>query len=125
MNEKYDIFISYSRNDLKKVKAIKVELENTTHARCWMDLEGIESGVPRFTKNIIDDIKNTSVFLFIRSKDSQSSEFALRELRFATKNNKSVSYWFLGFLLLFIYAEELQYFLKQTWYLDVPHPKLS
>ena len=54
---KYDVFISYSRKDLERVKAIKAEIEQATGARCWMDLEGIESGVPHFTQAIIDGIE--------------------------------------------------------------------
>ena len=45
-----DIFISYSRKDLKKVAAIRKNLEEATSIECWMDLEGIESGAIRFTK---------------------------------------------------------------------------
>ena len=84
-NMKYDVFISYSRANLEVVKSIKAEIEMTTGVKCWMDLEGIESGVPRFTKSIIDGIKQCQIFLFMCSAQSQSSEFALRELNFADK----------------------------------------
>lgn len=46
------IFISYSRKDLEKVKAIKEEIEKATDTECWMDLEGIESGAQQFTQDI-------------------------------------------------------------------------
>lgn len=82
---KYDAFISYSRSNLETVKAIKDEIERTTGIKCWMDLEGIESGAPRFTKSIIDGINQCQIFLFMYSAQSQSSEFALRELNFAGK----------------------------------------
>ena len=82
---KYDVFISYSRANLETVKPIKDEIERTTGIKCWMDLEGIESGVPRFTKSIIDGINQCQIFLFMCSAQSQSSEFALRELNFAGK----------------------------------------
>ncbi len=90
MNEHYDIFISYSRKDLERVKTIKAELEQATNARCWMDLQGVESGVPRFTTAIIDGIRACDVFLFMRSETSQTSEFALRELNYASKRHKKV-----------------------------------
>lgn len=85
-----DVFISYSRHDLEAVKAIKQEIENAIEGRCWMDLEGIESGMPRFTKAIIDGINDCSVFLFMRSEASQTSKFALRELNFAEEKGKRV-----------------------------------
>ena len=79
----YDIFISYSRKDLEQVKAIKSKIELATGAKCWMDLEGIESGAPRFTKAIIDGIEQSQVFLFMRSAQSQASKYALLELNYA------------------------------------------
>ena len=90
MDKKYDVFISYSRTNLEQVKDIKALVEQQTEARCWMDLEGIESGVPRFTTAIIDGIKECQVLLFMRSAQSQRSEFALRELNFASKRGKKV-----------------------------------
>ena len=87
---KYDIFISYSRANLEKVKAIKADIEQTTGARCWMDLKDIKVGAPRFTHSIIDGIKKSNFFLFMRSEVSQSSEYALREIHFAVKQGKTV-----------------------------------
>lgn len=52
----YDIFISYSRRNLQEVKKIKDVIEKPTLATCWIDLDGIESGTPRFTKSIIKAI---------------------------------------------------------------------
>lgn len=85
-----NIFISYSRTNLDKVKAIKDDIEKSTQQRCWMDLEGIEAGLPRFTQAIIDGIKECKVFLFMRTAQSQESEFALRELNFASKRVEHV-----------------------------------
>ena len=39
-----EIFISYSRKDFEKVKAIKNEIDSELGIKCWMDLDGIESG---------------------------------------------------------------------------------
>ena len=80
-----EIFISYSRKDLEKVRVIKAEIEKTTGAECWMDLENVVSGAPQFTQDIVDGINGSRVFLFMLSKDSQNSKFALRELNFAMK----------------------------------------
>ena len=85
---KYNAFISYSRSDLKIVKDIKKEIERNTGVRCWMDLLGIESGEPSFTKAIIDGINASMVFLFMRSEASQASKYALRELNYAAKRKK-------------------------------------
>lgn len=83
----HDVFISYSRVNLNKVKAIKTEIEQVTGARCWMDLDGgIESGEPRFTKSIIEGIESCTIFLFMRSLESQSSKYALLELNYASED---------------------------------------
>lgn len=84
------VFISYSRSDLDTIKIIKKEIERVTEEQCWMDLQGIESGVPRFTESIVNGINNCEVFLFMRSAYSQKSEFAMRELNYATKRRKRV-----------------------------------
>lgn len=78
-----DIFISYCRRDIEKVKRIKQEIEAETLAQCWMDLEGIESGNPKFTKIIVRAINSCPIFLFMLSEASQQSENALKELDFA------------------------------------------
>ena len=80
-----EIFISYSRWNLEQVKAIKTEIEQATGAECWMDLNAIESGAAQFTQDIVDGINTCPVFLFMLSKESQDSKFALRELNFAMK----------------------------------------
>lgn len=84
-----EIFISYSRRNLDRVKAIKKEIEQATDAECWMDLNAIESGATQFTQDIVDGIKSCRVFLFMLSKESQNSKFALRELNFAMKRAES------------------------------------
>jgi len=78
-----EIFISYSRKDLNKVKAIKNEIERITGIECWMDLNDIESGSEQFTKNIVQGINDCRIFLFMLSNHSQQSHFATRELNFA------------------------------------------
>lgn len=88
IDSKYDVFISYSRKDLEVVKGIKEEIERATNAHCWMDLQGIESGAPRFIRSIIDGINMCDIFLFMRSKQSQVSKYALRELHYAEEGGK-------------------------------------
>lgn len=87
MENKYDIFISYSRHDLEKVKEVMAEIEQSTGARCWMDLDGIESG-EQFEKVIISAINRSATFLFMLSEYSMNSEWTLDELDFAKKKGK-------------------------------------
>lgn len=82
------VFISYSRRDLKVVKKIREQIEDFCGTNCWMDLEGIESGNPEFTKAIADGINECQVFLFMLSYNSQNSTYALGELNLAYKKAK-------------------------------------
>lgn len=84
-----EVFISYSRKDLEEVKKIKYEIDKNVGTDCWMDLNGIESGSPQFTKDIVDGINDCKVFLFMLSQHSQDSQFALRELNYAYKKKDS------------------------------------
>ena len=89
MINKYDIFISYSRVDLERVRTIKTELEGSTGALCWMDLEGIESG-EQFEDVIISAINRSDTILFMLSECSMKSEWALDELDFAKRKRKRI-----------------------------------
>ena len=84
-----EIFISYSRKDFDKVKALKDELDRELDINCWMDLDGIESG-DQFETKIIDAINSHRFFLFMLSPNSMASEFALDELAFAKEKGKRV-----------------------------------
>lgn len=87
----HDIFISYSRSDIKTVNAIVADIEAATKTQCWMDLKGIESGNLKFTKAIIEAINSCPIFLFMLSNASQRSENALKELSFAYKKHREDS----------------------------------
>ena len=89
-NSPYDVFISYSRKDADAVGAIKDEIERTLGLKCWMDLEGIESGSREFTQDIIDAIDVSTAFLFFLSRNSQESEWALNEIDYAKSERKHV-----------------------------------
>ena len=88
---KYDIFISYSRKDLEKVKVIKEEIEQATSAECWMDMEGISYDSPDFVDVIVKAIDNAPVFLFMLSEHSQTSRIARGEITLAQKKDKHIS----------------------------------
>ena len=87
-NSKYDVFISYSRRDKDIVLSIKDEIERTLGLKCWIDLEGIESGKPEFTKEIAKAISGSATVLFFLSTASQTSPWTCNELRVACKKEK-------------------------------------
>lgn len=82
------IFISYSRHDIDIVKGIKREIELSTGHKCWMDLDGIESGSEMFIDIIIENIDKCNIFLFMLSENSQISEYAIKELKYAYKKTR-------------------------------------
>lgn len=85
-----DIFISYSHCDNDAVNSIKKELEACGFT-CWMDVDGgVKSGSRRFSKDIIDAIDGSKCMLFFLSSESQSSEWALKEIDYATSENRNV-----------------------------------
>lgn len=88
-NSQYDVFISYSRKNKDAVSAIKGYLESQGFS-CWMDLEGIESGSREFSEHIINAIDASSAMLFFLSAESQESEWALKEIDYATDEHKHV-----------------------------------
>ena len=81
----HDIFISYSRKNLDAVKSIKEELEAHGFS-CWMDLNEIPSDSTNFVREITPAIREARVaFLFFLSHESQASEYATKEIRFASR----------------------------------------
>ncbi|MBQ2882819.1 MAG: TIR domain-containing protein [Alphaproteobacteria bacterium] len=86
---KYIAFISYSRKDLEIATQIKNEIERVCGAKCWMDMEGIESG-DQFEDIIISAIENSKVTIFLMSKNSMASTYSKKEVRYADSVNKKV-----------------------------------
>ena len=84
-----EIFISYSRKDFDKVKAIKDEIDRELGIDCWFDVNGIESG-EQFRDVIISAISNHNTVLFMLSTNSMQSEWALDELNFAKYKEKRI-----------------------------------
>lgn len=85
----HDLFISYSRRNLAQVKIIRDELAKQGFS-CWMDLEKIPADEANFKNRIMPAIRNSRLaFLFFLSPDSQASENALKELKFAAKRTKT------------------------------------
>ena len=84
-----EIFISYSRKDFDRVKAIKDEIDREVGIDCWMDLDGVESG-DLFKKVIIKAINEHDTMLFMLSANSMASTWAMDELNFAKYKGKRV-----------------------------------
>ena len=88
-NSPHDIFISYSRKNKDLVLPIKEELESALGLRCWIDLSDIPCGSENFKRNVIPGIKQTRIaFLFFLTAESQTSEYAMKEINFARKRAK-------------------------------------
>ncbi len=84
-----EIFISYKREDLEKVKAIKAELDEALRGdHCWIDLEGIKSGHKAYEQEIQNAIQASTVFLFMLSDRSEESINCLKELKWADRTFK-------------------------------------
>lgn len=84
-----EVFISYSRKDYDTVRKIKQMIDRETGIDCWMDLDGIESD-QQFVRVIINAIKEHDTILFMKSKESMNSRFALHELAFAEREKKRI-----------------------------------
>ena len=85
---KYDIFVSYSRKDSGIVQSVVDRLKAEGY-RCWMDVDGIESG-DAFKRKIVVAIKNSKSLLFFSSKDSNQSQWTLKEINVAVELRKLI-----------------------------------
>ena len=90
---KEQIFISYKRVDKERVFAIKDFIEQNTGAKCWIDLDGIESDA-QFASIIISAIREAEIFLFMYSNThgniNLDNDWTIRELNFAEKRGKRI-----------------------------------
>lgn len=87
---KRDVFISYSRRNIDRVMEIKSQIDSQCGTECWIDLKGIESGSEMFLRDIVGGIDACKVFLFMLSRESMESEYALLELNYAKEQGKRV-----------------------------------
>ena len=86
---KYDIFVSYSRADIDIVQNLVAEIHDRTNARCWVDWEGIENG-EEFVDVIIKAIDEVDTVLFILSDNSISSAYVKKEILYARNVGKKI-----------------------------------
>ena len=88
------IFISYKRDDKKRVFKIKNDIENAIGEKCWIDIDGIESDA-QFVNVIIKAIDEADIFLFMYSKrhlkiTDFENDWTIREINYAQKRNKRI-----------------------------------
>ena len=88
------IFISYKRNDKDLVFPIVERIEESTGAKCWIDLDGIESDA-QFANVIIKAINKAQIFLFMYSHshtviEDYDTDWTVKEINFAQKKKKRI-----------------------------------
>ena len=98
MNEEYDVFISYSRKDYVDennnvipgniVSKVKEALEKN-HVKYWFDENGVYSG-DEFAPMIARAIKNSKIFLFISTVNSNASDWTSNEIATANAYKKKI-----------------------------------
>lgn len=94
----YDVFISYSRKDYvdeknnvipgNEVSKIKEALTNAG-ITYWFDEEGVYAG-DKFAKVIVRNIKASSIFVFLSTKNSNRSEWTANEISTAHMLGKKI-----------------------------------
>ena len=83
-----DIFISYSREDHKKIVPIVEKLRCLGHT-VWIDQEGIQ-GAKLWSKEIVTAIENCRVFILFASKVAFNSKNVTKELAIASEAEKHI-----------------------------------
>lgn len=86
--QKYDIFICYSRRDLTATESITNVLESNGYTY-FLDVNGISSG-DNYTESIVHAIRSCSMFLFLHSNNSAKSSFCTNEIYFATSKRMPI-----------------------------------
>lgn len=87
---KYDVFISYSRKDIKEViafvKSLKRKIPSLT---IWFDLDGIKVA-DAFEEKVVSAIDSSKCVLFFASNDSMQSKHVKKEISYAENVGKKV-----------------------------------
>ena len=84
---KYDVFISYSRKDIKIADKICKALDNAGISY-FIDRESIGGGKD-FPKMLADKIINSTIFLLIASKNAYNAKYTPKEIYFAIDEKPS------------------------------------
>lgn len=86
--QKHKIFISYSRKD--SIKAGKIcEILKGADIDYWIDVDGTYSG-SNYKEIITKEIKNSTIVLFISSKNSNQSDNVVKEIGIADGQKKMI-----------------------------------
>ena len=88
MDNKYDIFICYSRKDLETARTITRIIESGGYS-CFVDYDGIYSG-DDFVERIKTAIERCGLFVFLLSESTKQSRWSLSELSTAIGLGKIV-----------------------------------
>lgn len=84
-----EIFVSYSRNDKEIVFPFVSDIDKELQTKCWIDLNGIESG-EQFEDVIIRAIDKSKIVLFMLSDSSLESQWTKREVYYAEAEGKRI-----------------------------------
>lgn len=85
---KYEVFVSYSRVDSEIVNKIVKALAQH-NISVWIDKDGVESG-DAFKSVIVNAIKNSPIFLFFSSRNSNNSPWTVKEVNTAVYLKKFI-----------------------------------
>jgi hypothetical protein len=90
---KYDVFVSYSRDDMERVRPLAEELRRRGY-RVFFDLESIVVG-ERFKERLERSIRSSRTLVLCWSADAQASQFVHYEYMRAIGLKKHVFPWLL------------------------------
>lgn len=88
MDNKYDIYICYSRKDVPYARAITRIIESGGYS-CFVDYNSIYSG-DDIAMRIIYTIERCDLFVFLLSENTSQSKWALNELSTAIRLGKTI-----------------------------------
>lgn len=84
----HDVFISYSSKDQVIADAVCKILEERK-IKCWIDHRDDKKGTI-FTATLKKAIEDSKALVYIHSKDSNESDFVMKEVLWADKNHKDI-----------------------------------
>lgn len=88
MENKYDVFISYSRKDTRIADKI-CEVLDARGIKYFIDRKGVYSG-DQFLQVLAESILNSQLFLLLCSRNSYESEYTQKEINFAIQQKRTI-----------------------------------
>ena len=118
-DNRYDVFISYSRANFDIADKIRHVLEQN-NLKCWIAPRDIPSG-KNYLRGVAEGIRMTKIVVLVYSKHSQNSDYVNNEVEMAFSNNKPI----LSFNIdQSEPSEDMKYYLKVTQWLNAyPNPE--